>query len=153
MRTRKSIVRLSAGRDNRLYLAKRRSPWRPRSKPYALKLLPMCSEWNYPFHDQSVLVTRCGRIRTGGRKINFSTVFAGQHIGIRAVANGIRLVSFMESDPGLFDYQENRVGPMGKNPFTPKPLPMCPEWTQSGMVGRIGFEPMTKRLKAFCSTN
>ncbi len=32
----------------------------------------------YPFHDRTVRVTRCGRICLGSRKINLSKVFAGQ---------------------------------------------------------------------------
>jgi len=39
----------------------------------------------YPFHDRTIKVTRCGRICVGRRKINLSTVFAGQYIGIREV--------------------------------------------------------------------
>ena len=35
-------------------------------------------EPEYPFHDRTVRVTRCGRICVGKRKINLSTVFAGQ---------------------------------------------------------------------------
>ena len=81
----------------------------------------------YPFHDRTVLVTRCGRICIGGRKVNFSTVFAGQHIGIGEVADGIWLVSFMEYDLGFFDYREDRVKLVGRNPFAPKLLPMSPE--------------------------
>ena len=33
----------------------------------------------YPFHDRSILVTQCGRICIGRRKVNLSTVFAGQY--------------------------------------------------------------------------
>jgi putative transposase len=40
----------------------------------------------YPFHDRTISVTQCGRICIGNRKINLSTVFAGQHVGIREVA-------------------------------------------------------------------
>jgi hypothetical protein len=40
-------------------------------------------------------VTRCGRICLGRRKINLSSVFAGQTIGIREVDNQIWLVSFL----------------------------------------------------------
>jgi len=32
---------------------------------------------DYPFHDRTVRVTRCGRICLGRRKINLSSVFAG----------------------------------------------------------------------------
>src|SRR5262249_11621901 len=33
---------------------------------------------DYPFHDRTIVVTYCGRICLGKKKINFSTVFAGQ---------------------------------------------------------------------------
>ena len=74
----------------------------------------------YPFHDRTILVTQCGRICIGRRKINFSTVFAGQYVGIREIADEIWLVSFMDYDLGFFDLQENRVEPVGVNPFAPK---------------------------------
>jgi len=31
---------------------------------------------DYPFHDKVIVVTNCGRICLGQKKINFSTVFA-----------------------------------------------------------------------------
>ena len=68
-------------------------------------------------------VTQCGRICLGGRKINFSKVFAGQKIGIREVDDKIWLVSFMHYDLGYFDEEAARVEP-GKNPFGAKVLPM-----------------------------
>lgn len=78
----------------------------------------------YPFHDRVITVTQCGRICIGRRKINFSTVFAGQLVGIREVADGVWLVSFMDYDLGFFDNHENRVEPVGQNPFAPEVLPM-----------------------------
>ncbi len=43
---------------------------------------------DYPFHDQSVIVTRCGRICSKRKKINLSSiVFAGQKVGIREVGD------------------------------------------------------------------
>jgi len=74
----------------------------------------------YPFHDRTIKVTQCGRICIGRRKINLSTVFAGQYIGIREVDDRIWLVSFMDYDLGFFDQDEHRVEPMGVNPFAPK---------------------------------
>ena len=74
----------------------------------------------YPFHDRTILVTQCGRICIGRRKINLSTVFAGQYVGIREIADEVWLVSFMDYDLGFFDKDENRVEPVGKNPFAPK---------------------------------
>lgn len=82
---------------------------------------------DYPFHDQTIRVTQCGRICLGGRKISLSAVFGGQHIGIREVADKIWLVSFMTYDLGFFDEDENRVEPVGHNPFAPKMLPMSSE--------------------------
>ena len=69
----------------------------------------------------------CGRICIGRRKINLSIVFACQSVGIREVADRIWLVSFMKYDLGFFDEEDNRVEPVGQNPFTPKLLPMSPE--------------------------
>jgi putative transposase len=50
----------------------------------------------YPFHDRTITVTQCGRICFGRRKINLSTVFAGQNVGIKEVSDRIWLVSFMD---------------------------------------------------------
>ena len=80
----------------------------------------------YPFHDRTVLVTQCGRICIGRRKINFSKVFAGQRVGVTEVDDDIWLVSFMDYDLGFFDKDVNRVEPAGENPFAPKVLPMSP---------------------------
>jgi putative transposase len=74
----------------------------------------------YPLHERTILVTQCGRICMGRRKINLSTVFSGQHVGIREVDDRIWLVSFMDFDIGFFDEEQNRVEPMGVNPFAPK---------------------------------
>jgi hypothetical protein len=42
-------------------------------------------ELTYPFHDRDILVTACGRICMHRKKINVSTVLAGQRLGIREV--------------------------------------------------------------------
>jgi len=78
-------------------------------------------EPEYPFHDRSVRVTRCGRICIGKRKINLSQVFAGQILGIREVDDQVWLVSFLRYDLGFFDNNEDRVEPAA-NPFTPEKL-------------------------------
>jgi putative transposase len=59
----------------------------------------------------------------GRRKINLSTVFAGQWVGIREVEEKIWLVSFLDFDLGYFDEMEGRVEP-GPNPFNEKLLTM-----------------------------
>jgi len=81
----------------------------------------------YPCHERTIQVTQCGRICIGRRKNNFSTVFAGQHLGIREVADDVWLVSFMDYDLGFFDRTLNRVEPIGQNPFALKVLPMSSE--------------------------
>jgi hypothetical protein len=57
------------------------------------------------------------------KKINFSTVFAGQAVGIKEVHDGIWLVSFMDYDLGYFDLDTRVLQPL-ENPFGPKLLPM-----------------------------
>jgi hypothetical protein len=43
-------------------------------------------ELAYPFHDCVIRVTNCGRICLHRKKINLSTVFAGQTLGIKSDA-------------------------------------------------------------------
>ena len=58
-----------------------------------------------------MVVTNCGRICLGNKKINFSTVFAGQAVGIKEVHDDIWLVSFMDYDLGYLDLDtRERVG-------------------------------------------
>jgi putative transposase len=77
----------------------------------------------YPFHDRAALATNCGRICFKRRKINVSTVFAGQLLGIKQVTNSVWLVSFMHYDLGYFDAETVRLEPI-ENPFRPNVLPM-----------------------------
>ena len=63
------------------------------------------------------------KTRLGKKKINFSTVFAGQAVGIKEVHDDIWLVSFMEYDLGYFDLETRVLEPL-ENPFGPKVLPM-----------------------------
>ena len=81
-------------------------------------------EPEYPCHDRTIKVTRCGRICIGRRKINLSTVFAGQYVGVREVADEDWLVNMILA---IFDRELNKVEPAEKNPFAPKVLPMLPE--------------------------
>ena len=90
----------------------------PSTRPY--RGLP---ELNYPFHDQTIQVTCCGRICLHRKKINLSTVFAGQAVGIKEVEEGIWLVSFMNYDLGYVDLEEKTLQPLD-NPFGAKVLPM-----------------------------
>jgi hypothetical protein len=71
-----------------------------------------------------ITVTHCGRICPANRKINLSTVFAGQNVGIKQVSDKVWLVSFMQYDLGFFDHETDRVT-SAENPFGAKVLPMC----------------------------
>ena len=82
-------------------------------------------ELAYPLHDRTVTVTHCGRVCFGKRKINLSTVFAGQNVGVKEVSDKIWLVTFMKYDLGFFDHETGRLEPVD-NPFEPKVLPMSP---------------------------
>ena len=81
------------------------------------------SDIDYPFHDRVVVVTNCGRICFGRKKINFSTVFAGQAVGLTEVQDDIWLVSFMDYDLGYFDLETRVLEPLD-NPFGPRLSPM-----------------------------
>lgn len=76
----------------------------------------------YPLHDKTVVVMRCGRICLGKNKINFSTVFAGQAVGIKEVNDDIWLVSFMDYDLGYFDLETQVLEPLD-NPSALKCYP------------------------------
>ena len=77
----------------------------------------------YPFHDRDVLVTACGRICMHRKKINISTVLAGQRVGIKEVDDGIWIVSFMRYDLGYIDLEQRTLQPLD-NPFGPRLSPM-----------------------------
>jgi putative transposase len=93
----------------------------PSLKPYK-----GLSDLEYPFHDRTITVTCCGRICIGRRKINLSTVFAGQNVGIKEISDKIWLVSFMKYDLGFFDHEAGRVE-CAENPFGARVLPMSSE--------------------------
>ena len=93
-----------------------------RSAPLtARELLPYTGlgDLQYPFHDRTIIVTNCGRICIGKRKINLSQAFAGQTVGVREVSEKIWLVSFMDYDLGFFDHESGRVE-CAENPFGAK---------------------------------
>ncbi len=90
----------------------------PSPRPY--QDLP---ELVYPLHDRDVLVTACGRLCLHRKKINISTVLAGQRLGIKEVDEGIWLVSFMHYDLGYIDLEQRTLQPTD-NPFGPGVSPM-----------------------------
>ena len=80
-------------------------------------------ELRYPLHEREVLVTACGRICMHRKRINVSTVLAGQRVGIKEVDEGIWIVSFMHYDLGFIDLEQQTLQPLD-NPFGPRLLPM-----------------------------
>ena len=80
-------------------------------------------ELTYPLHDRDVVVTACGRICLYRKKINISTVLAGQRLGIKEVDEGIWIVTFMRYDLGFIDLEQRTLQPLD-NPFGAKVLPM-----------------------------
>jgi transposase InsO family protein len=80
-------------------------------------------ELAYPLHDREVLVTACGRICIYRKRINISTVLAGQRLGIKEVDDGIWLVTFMRYDLGFIDLEQKTLQPLD-NPFGPRLSPM-----------------------------
>jgi transposase InsO family protein len=77
----------------------------------------------YPWHDRDILVTACGRICMHRKKINVSTVLAGQKLGISEVDDGIWLVSFMHYDLGYIDLEQRTLQTID-NPFGTRLSPM-----------------------------
>jgi transposase InsO family protein len=90
----------------------------PAQRPY--NGLP---EVEYPLHDKDILVTACGRICMHRKKINISTVLAGQKLGIKEVDDGIWLVSFMQHDLGYIDLEQKTLQTID-NPFGTRLSPM-----------------------------
>ena len=80
-------------------------------------------ELAYPLHDRDVMVTACGRLCMHRKKINISTVLAGQRLGIKEVDEGIWLVSFMHYDLGYVDLEQKTLQTLD-NPFGPRLSPI-----------------------------
>ena len=57
------------------------------------------------------------------KKINLSTVLAGQRLGLKEVDDAIWLVSFMTYDLGYIDLEQRTLQPLD-NPFGTRLLPM-----------------------------
>ena len=57
------------------------------------------------------------------KRVNISTVLAGQRLGIKEVDEGIWLVSFMSYDLGFIDLEQKTLQPLD-NPFGTRMSPM-----------------------------
>ena len=93
---------------------------RPTRSPRRYTRLPNIT---YPLHDRDVIGIACGRICMHRKRINVSTVLAGQRVGIKEVDEGIWIVSFMHYDLGYIDLEQKALQPLD-NPFGARLLPM-----------------------------
>ena len=105
----------------------------------------------YPFHDRDILVTACGRICMRRKRVDISTVLAGQKLGIKEIDEGICLVSFLDGDLGYIDLERKTLQPLdnrsarGCHPCLSYPtVPISPVRTLNLMVGAQGLEPWTR---------
>ncbi len=103
-------------------------------------------------------VAACGRVCVHRRKIDGSTVMAGQRPGSKAVGDGLRVVTFMTDDTDDRDYMDleqkdpqpadNRLGakvlPVSQAGLVLSP--MSPGWTLKIMERAMGIEPTTLSL-------
>ncbi|GGB63395.1 hypothetical protein GCM10011316_39060 [Roseibium aquae] len=106
--------------------------YRPSTRQY--QGLP---ELDYPFHDRDALVTACGRICMHRKKINVSTVLAGQKLGIKEVEEGIWLISVMTNDLGYINLEQRTLQTIN-NPFGTRLQPMSPVQTDNYVSGSDG---------------
>ena len=81
------------------------------------------SDLTYPLHDRDVVITAHGRLCMHRKRINVSTVLAGQRVGIKEVDEGIWIVSFMHYDLGYIDLEQKTLQPLD-NPFGTRVSPM-----------------------------
>lgn len=70
----------------------------------------------------------------GSRKINFSTVCAGQNVGVKEVDEKVWLISVMHYGLGFFDHESNRFE-CAMSPFAAKVLPMSSEQSVTHVNG------------------
>ena len=90
------------------------------------------------------LVTACGRICMHRKKINVSTVLAGQRLAIKEIDDGIWLISFMHYDPGYIDLEQRTLQTID-NPFGTRLSPMSPGCTcERVAVLAVFSEPVSR---------
>lgn len=65
----------------------------------------------YPGFDKTLLISNCGRICIGKRKIHISKAFANQPVGLKEVDSNIWSVNFMNYELGYFDEFSRKFAP------------------------------------------
>lgn len=84
----------------------------PSTRPFPERLV----DPEYPTHDDSLLVHRCGHIYVGRRSYSLSRALAHQVVGLREEDDGRWLVSFLHLDLGYIDAQRREFVPMDALP-------------------------------------
>jgi putative transposase len=92
--------------------------YQPSPRPYTG--LP---DIEYPLHDKTIVVTRCGRICLGTKKSISARSLLDRPSAFKEVHDDIWLVSFLDYDLGYFDPETRVLEPL-ENPFGPKMSPM-----------------------------
>lgn len=70
----------------------------------------------YPGYDKTLMITNCGRICLGERKIHISKALGNQPAGLKEVDSGIWQVDFMNYTLGFFDEESDKFTPY-EDPF------------------------------------
>lgn len=70
----------------------------------------------YPGYDRSVLISNCGRVCIGKRKIHIGKALSNQPVGLKEVDDGIWQVDFMSYTLGFFDEDSDRLS-LCEDPF------------------------------------
>jgi putative transposase len=70
----------------------------------------------YPGYDKSVLISNCGRVYNGRRKVHIGGALANQPVGLKEVDDRIWQVDFMSYTLGFFDEESNKFAP-SEDPF------------------------------------
>ncbi len=97
-----------------------------RFRPSAPRPYTDIGKLDYPFHNEAMTITSCGKLRIDRKKISPSKALAGQTVGVKEIRESVWLVSFMHYDLGFFD-DESTHFECAPNPFDAKVLPMSPE--------------------------
>lgn len=80
---------------------------------------------DYPNHDRTISVTKCGAVCLESTRIYMSNALAGQPVGVTQIDDYTWSITFMDYDLGYLDTQSKRFE-HGANPFCQKVLPMSP---------------------------
>ncbi len=94
-----------------------------RKTVYRITNITITAKFNQKWQWPALRLNSCGRICMHRKKINISSVMAGQRLGIKEADDGIWLISFMQHDLGYIDLEQKTLQTID-NPFGARLLPM-----------------------------